>query len=306
MALSPLSSSGDQAGLDDETARRLQEAGTYHVIAISGGNIAILAGLLLLIFKVGGVAPRLAAGTTIVALVAYGYLVGDEASVVRATFVAVVYLGARAVDHRTPPLNGLGLAAFVILCAKPLAIFDAGFALTFGATLAILIGVPGLTSAGRRIIAEFSGHDPTWIRPLLALPAATICAEAALMPISAYMFSRVSFAGIALNFLAIPLMTIAQVSGLATVVLAAVHDGASLIAGYLAHLAAAGLVGSTRFLDVAPWLVARVPAPAVPVVCLPITAAGWGGCGSTDRSRCAPRRYGGCARCSGVDARGAG
>ena len=257
---------GDRAGLDDETARRLQEAGTYHVIAISGGNIAILAGLLLLIFKVGGVAPRLAAGTTIVALVAYACLVGDEASVVRATFVAVVYLGARAVDHRTPPLNGLGLAAFVILCAKPLAIFAAGFALTFGATLAILIGVPGLTSAGRRIIAAFSGHDPTWIRPLLALPAATICAEAALMPISAYMFSRVSFAGIALNFLAIPLMTIAQVSGLATVVLAAVHDGASLIAGYLAHLAATGLVESTRFLDAAPWLVVRVPAPAVPVV----------------------------------------
>src|SRR5262249_45034253 len=38
---------GDRAGLDDEVQRRLQDAGTYHVIAISGGNIAILAGLLL-------------------------------------------------------------------------------------------------------------------------------------------------------------------------------------------------------------------------------------------------------------------
>ena len=35
---------GDRAGLDDDVERRLQEAGTYHVIAISGGNIAILAG----------------------------------------------------------------------------------------------------------------------------------------------------------------------------------------------------------------------------------------------------------------------
>ena len=56
---------GDRAGLDAETERRLQEAGTYHVIAISGGNIAILAGLLLLACKVGGVAPRVAAGITI-------------------------------------------------------------------------------------------------------------------------------------------------------------------------------------------------------------------------------------------------
>ena len=45
---------GDRAGLDDRVQRRLQEAGTYHVIAISGGNIAILAGLLLGLFRVGG------------------------------------------------------------------------------------------------------------------------------------------------------------------------------------------------------------------------------------------------------------
>ncbi len=38
---------GDRVGLDQDVQRRLQEAGTYHVIAISGGNIAILAGLLL-------------------------------------------------------------------------------------------------------------------------------------------------------------------------------------------------------------------------------------------------------------------
>jgi predicted membrane metal-binding protein len=38
---------GDRGSLDPEVERRLQEAGTYHVIAISGGNIAILAGLAL-------------------------------------------------------------------------------------------------------------------------------------------------------------------------------------------------------------------------------------------------------------------
>ena len=38
---------GDRGGLEVDVERRLQEAGTYHVIAISGGNIAILAGLIL-------------------------------------------------------------------------------------------------------------------------------------------------------------------------------------------------------------------------------------------------------------------
>ena len=38
---------GDRGALDPDVEQRLQEAGTYHVIAISGGNIAILAGLVL-------------------------------------------------------------------------------------------------------------------------------------------------------------------------------------------------------------------------------------------------------------------
>src|SRR5258708_1873042 len=37
---------GDRSGLDAADERRLQEAGTYHVIAISGGNIALLTALL--------------------------------------------------------------------------------------------------------------------------------------------------------------------------------------------------------------------------------------------------------------------
>ena len=52
---------GDRAGLDAETTRRLQEAGTYHVIAISGGNIAVLAGLLVAGFRLAGAGRRAAA-----------------------------------------------------------------------------------------------------------------------------------------------------------------------------------------------------------------------------------------------------
>ena len=67
---------GDRAGLDDEVQRRLQEAGTYHVIAISGGNIAILAGLLLGAFRLAGCLGRGAMLAAIAVLIAYAGLVG--------------------------------------------------------------------------------------------------------------------------------------------------------------------------------------------------------------------------------------
>ena len=116
------------------------------MIAISGGNIAILAGLLLAMFRVAGWLGRGAMIAAIAALLAYARLVGDSASVDRATLMAVVYFGARAVDQRSPPLNALAVVSAVLVAADPLSVADPGFILTFGATLAILIVAPAVTT----------------------------------------------------------------------------------------------------------------------------------------------------------------
>ena len=145
---------GDRAGLDADVQRRLQEAGTYHVIAISGGNIAILAGLLLGAFRLAGGLGRTAMIASIVALLAYARFVGDGASVDRATLMALVYFGARALDHRSPPLNALAVVAAVLVATDPLSVADPAFLLTFGATLAILVVVPAVTTINAELAAE--------------------------------------------------------------------------------------------------------------------------------------------------------
>jgi ComEC/Rec2-related protein len=137
---------GDRAGLDEDVQRRLQEGGTYHVIAISGGNIAILAGLLLGAFRLAGWLGRTAMIASITLLLAYAALVGSGASVDRATLMAVVYFGARALDQRSPPLNGVAVVAALLVAADPLAVADPAFVLTFGATLAILVVLPTVTT----------------------------------------------------------------------------------------------------------------------------------------------------------------
>src|SRR4030095_11321773 len=101
---------GDRAGLGDDLQQRLQEAGTYHVIAISGGNIAILAGLLIGGSGVAGRLGRAAMLVSMAALVVYARFVGGGASVDRATLMAVVYFLARAIDQRSPPLTPLAVA----------------------------------------------------------------------------------------------------------------------------------------------------------------------------------------------------
>ena len=244
---------GDRAGLDRDLEQRLQEAGTYHVIAISGGNIAIFAAVLLTLLRWLHLPPTGATAVTMAFLIAYAWLVGPQASVSRATLMAVAYLGARLLDHRADPANALAVAVTAILGVTPLAIADAGLVLTCGATLALLLGAARL---GRRLPRR------AWMAAPIALVAASACVELALFPVGAFVFSRVTFAGLALNCLAVPLMTLGQMAGLAAIALSVVHPAAADPAGGLAHLAAWGLAESAAWVELAPWLSYRVAPPA--------------------------------------------
>jgi competence protein ComEC len=251
---------GDRAGLDDETQARLQDAGTYHVIAISGGNIAVLAAALLVAAGVAGLGPGTAYAVVAAVLSGYAFLVGGGASVVRATQMAVLYLAARAVDHRAKPYNAVGASAGLTCAVDPLAVCDAGAWLTYGATIAILAGTPLL-------IGRLRTSTPA-VRAPAGLLAASISAELALFPVSAAVFSRVTAAGLLLNFAAIPLMSVVQVGGMALLVLEVLAPGAAAGAAWLAHVAAWGLVESARLVEVMPWTAVRVPAPGPSVVAL--------------------------------------
>ncbi len=250
---------GDRAGLDDRIERDLQEAGTYHVIAISGGNIAILAGCLLATCRLLLVPWRAGLSLTVLALVAYAELAGGGSSVSRATTMAVVYLGAMLLDQRTSAASALAVAASLILVDNPLALVDPGFLLTFGATIAIVLGVPAFMSAveGARLL-----------RPALALLAASAAAEVALLPLGPLFFSRVTLAGLLFNFAAVPLMSIVQIGGLAAVAITAAVPPLAHWAGWVPHQAALGLVSSAALVHHVPWLTWRVPAPSLLLVAL--------------------------------------
>lgn len=243
---------GDRAGLDETVQRRLQEAGTYHVIAISGGNIAIFAVLLLTTARAARLPWRAGLIVTATGLVAYGVVAGGDSSVSRAIAMALVYLAAVGLDHRSGPASALALAATLILCAAPLSLLDAGFLLTFGATIAIVALVPRAVAAGRRAGVP---------APVAGVAAASLASEVALLPIGAFFFARVTFAGLVLNLAAVPLMSVVQIGGLATVVLGLVNDPAARLAAWIPHLAAEGLVRSATLVDLAPWVTWRVPAP---------------------------------------------
>ena len=273
---------GDRTGVPDETRDALQTAGTYHVIAISGGNIAIVAAGASGLLALFGVRGRSGALLTIVVLIAFATVVTAGPSVWRATLMAGAYFAARVMDHRTPVWQAMAVAAAIILILKPLDLFDPGFLLTFGATTALVEGArrgaawlpAGLrppsrnATAARRRLGGGQKTRPTgagmlsWI---VATLIGSLAVEAALLPVSAAAFSRVTSAGLILNLLAVPAMAVVQI---AAMVVTLVSDTTLIAygAGWTAHIAVSALVSSADLVKVAPWLAARVPPPATYLV----------------------------------------
>ena len=92
--------------------------------------------------------------------------------------------------------------------------------------------------------------------------AATLCAEIAIAPIAASFFSRLTAAGLVVNFAAIPLMTVVQCASMVLLALSPASDTAADAVAIVVHVAASGLLESSRFVELAPWLARDVPAPA--------------------------------------------
>ena len=137
---------GDRAGLDDDVQRRLQEAGTYHVIAISGGNIAILAGP-----AARRVPPRRLARPDRDAVARSPCSSGVRGARRRRRVGRSRHAdGGRLLRRARASISAarrstrLRSSAALLVAADPLSVADPAFLLTFGATLAILVVVPAL------------------------------------------------------------------------------------------------------------------------------------------------------------------
>ena len=251
---------GDRAGLSDDVERRLQEAGTYHVIAISGGNVALLTALCFGVLRALIRSPRVVAAGTIVTVTMYGWVVGGDASVARAVTAAVLYLVLAVLGLHPRPLATLRVVAVVLLILDPLTVIDIGAWLSFAATLGIV--AYGATWTNRLLGPPRPGLPAGAVRWTGLLLVATAAAEVVLLPVTATALARVSVAGVLLNLVAIPAMAVVQVAGLLVVCGAGLSTQLAGAAAAVASGAARLLLASCSLIDVLPWLSWRVPPTA--------------------------------------------
>src|SRR5262249_9957342 len=134
---------GRTFGLSAATERKFQAGGLYHLIVVSGFNLAVVAGTALWLASLTRCKRRTRWLFVLVSAWSYSSIVEGQAPVYRATVAVTLLVIAKLFDRDYRVLNATATTAFILLLIDPTSIEDSSFQMTFAAVLAVVgVGAP--------------------------------------------------------------------------------------------------------------------------------------------------------------------
>lgn len=243
---------GTRGRLPNEEQEAFRMAGVAHVLALSGLHVGLLAAGGWWLLGLVWIRPAWRYPILVPAIGFYVLLGGARVSLVRAAIMFAILglfwlLWERGWVLRKwlDPLQGLALAAIVVLALWPWSALDTGFQLSFLATGGIIALLPPWTGS------ELRGRLPGWVRRLADLLAVTLCAQAGALPVIGTAFGYLAPYGFLSNVLLVPWTGVLLWGGILLLVAAALP--ASLPLGFLSERVLIGpYLGTVRWLSSLP------------------------------------------------------
>jgi competence protein ComEC len=213
---------GMRGNIPDELNQDFTRSGTAHLLAISGLNIGIMAGILLAVgLWLFGRRHYLYVWLALGAIWFYTVITGMNPPVVRGAIMASLFLIAEALGRQRSAVAALTLAAAVMVGISPYILGDASFQLSFLAMAGLIFIYPVFSSLGRKIVSSKIGEEGFSVslaNVTVDTMSATLGAIIAVWPLIAYYFGLFSLVGPLATFLAMPALPVIIATGTVTAV----------------------------------------------------------------------------------------
>ncbi|MFH7321808.1 ComEC/Rec2 family competence protein [Aeromicrobium sp. JJY06] len=234
-ALVPALVAGDETGLSDRTREEFATTGLTHLLAVSGANLTIVLGIVLLGLKAVGASRRVVLAAGALTVVAFVLVARPEPSVLRAAVMGSVALAGLLVGRTGAGLRALAWSVIALVVLDPWLATSAGFVLSVCATAGIIALAPPLA---RRL---------RWLPgPLATAVAVPIAAHLACLPVVTSLSGEVSLVAVFANVVVAPAVAPATVAGLVAGLLDLVWAPVASVPGTVAWGAASVIVAVAR------------------------------------------------------------
>ncbi|HUS82038.1 MAG TPA: ComEC/Rec2 family competence protein, partial [Dehalococcoidia bacterium] len=247
---------GERSALPQDLKDDLNATSTSHIIALSGYNVTLLAGLVIgaLAWLIG---RRRAALLALAAIAFYVLLTGASPSLVRAAIMGALYLTATLLGRPNSGLVSLLIAAAVMAGLQPDVVHDISFQLSFAAVAGLMVLVPLMQER----IAEASERVAWLPEPprrgmgsgLYEIAIVTAAASVATLPLIAFHFQRVSLVALPANLVVLPAFPFILLSSTFVAVAGLASEPLAHVAGYFAWLGLSYMIAMVRLLAALPF-----------------------------------------------------
>ncbi|TFV58446.1 ComEC/Rec2 family competence protein [Mycobacterium sp. PS03-16] len=199
---------GDTSTVPGTVSDEFRDAGLTHLTAVSGANVTIVCGAVLLSAALIG--PRAAVLLAGLALIAFVVVVQPSASVLRAAVMGAITLVAMVAHRRRQAVPALAASVLLLLIAAPELAVDAGFALSVVATAGLVVIAPVWS---RRLVGR------GWPKPAADAVSVALAAQLVTAPLVAGISGRLSVVSVLANVAVAPVIPPITVIGTAAAAL---------------------------------------------------------------------------------------
>ena len=244
---------GVNGGLSIPVQQAFRDTGTALVIAVSGYKISILAGIFLLLFgRLLG--PRRGSLLAVLGIAFYTFLAGANEAAVRAALMATLALFAAQIGSRAQGLNTLVFVAALMALWNPLVLWDAGFQISFFATLGLVLYMEPLQRITERLLMRFFPQSEAHqvIKCVLYYFLLILAVQLTTIPIMAYQFKQIPLVALIANPLIMPAQPVVMILGGLAVVLSLIIFPVGQLMGWVAWPLTAYLIRMVELFDYLP------------------------------------------------------
>jgi competence protein ComEC len=201
---------GERGPIPDDVNNAMRDAGLAHLLAISGMNITIAAGLIYFTLRLGLAAipwlalrfpiKKWAAAGGLAGEILYTEFVGAPVSAERSMITTGFIMLAIMADRSALTLRLVAISAALLILAEPEALMGASFQMSYGAIVALVVLYERWSFHG-------SGDKGPFRRAftyLMGIAVMSLVASAASAVFAIYHFQQSAFYGMGANLLAVP------------------------------------------------------------------------------------------------------
>ncbi len=230
--------------------------GTAHILAISGLNLSIVAGILVSFgIWLFGRKRYIYVWLTLSAIWIYALLTGMHSPVIRAAIMASAFLAAELLGRQRSAFTALSLAAAVMVGINPRILWDASFQLSFLSMAGLVFISPPIQSLARRVVSETPREGNAALSTAHFVTdsfSASLGAIIAVWPLIAYYFGIISWVGLPATLFALLALPAVIITGALAAGLGLVLMPLAQAAGWLVWLFLSYMLLVVKFFDTIP------------------------------------------------------